>query len=134
MARIVRLRVCLQPGCGELTSSSRCHLHAEQHSLTVAAERATREPWRYLYGLRIWQEARGAKRRQAGYRCERCGREEYGRKALDVHHVRPLGELWRLAGGGTPAFNQAAFEYAATDEDALRCLCDPCHALEELER
>lgn len=131
----MKLRVCLEPGCGELTTSSRCPAHAEAHVIEIAEARERREPWRYLYGLKIWREAREAARRQAGYVCERCWRsEEWIGRALDVHHVRPLRELWALAGGGTPAFDQAAFEYAATDEAAIRCLCDPCHAAEELER
>lgn len=130
------MRICITPGCGSITSSgSRCFRCAATHAIDLSAERDRREPWRYLYGLKIWREAREAARRQASYRCERCDRgEELGARALDVHHVRPLGELWRLAQGGTPAFDQAAFEYAATDEAELRVLCDPCHAAEELER
>lgn len=131
----MKLRVCLEPGCGELTAKSRCEHHDQEHAHDVKSARDRNEPWRYLYGLTIWREAREAKRRQAGYVCERCGRSEewLGRVALDVHHVRALRDLWRMAGGGTPTFDQARFEYAATDEDALRCLCDPCHAIEELE-
>jgi hypothetical protein len=132
----VRLSTCPHPGCGEITSSGRCRKHAIERREAIADDRERREPWRYLYGLRIWKEAREAARRQAGYRCERCGalEELAGARALDVHHEEKLGELWRRYHGGTPAFAQAAFEIAATALEGLRVLCDPCHAQAELER
>lgn len=133
----MKLRPCARQRCGAIVRAPAryCEPHALEEAARLADDRDRREPWRYLYGLKVWREAREAARRQAGYACESCGRgEELAARALDVHHVRPLAELWRLAGGGTPAFDQPAFEYAATDEASLRVLCDPCHAQEELDR
>jgi hypothetical protein len=130
----LRLRPCVVAGCGELTPFSRCRGHAEQRAEAIRDDRARREPWRYLYGLKLWREAREAARRQAGYRCEECGAgEELGVRALDVHHSIKLATLWRRAAGGTPRFDQGAFERAATHPLRLKVLCDPCHVRLELQ-
>jgi hypothetical protein len=125
----MKLRVCLEAGCGALTPFSRCERHAKERAVALQAERAEREPWRYLYGLLIWREAREAAKRQAGYRCEECGiGEELGSGALDVHHRIKLRALWERAGGGTPRFAQWLFEQAATNPLHLLVLCNRCHA------
>lgn len=132
----MKLRICLEAGCGVLTPFSRCEPHARAHAGRVAEQREQREPWRYLYGLKVWKEAREAARRQAAFRCEDCGiaEELAGGKALDVHHNVALAELWARAGAGTPRFDLQAFERAATHPLRLRVLCDPCHGRRELER
>jgi hypothetical protein len=97
----LKLRPCAQPKCGAIVRAPAryCAPHALEQADRLADDRDRREPWRYLYGLKIWREAREAVRRQAGYACERCGRgEELAARALDVHHVRPLS-----SSGGSPA-------------------------------
>lgn len=131
----MKLRVCLEAGCGALTPFSRCEQHAKENAAAIAAQREELEPWRYFYGLQAWNEAREAARRRAGYRCEYCGALELvGEQAFDVHHRIALRELWRRAGGGTPAFNRGAFELAGLHLERLVVACDPCHAKAELER
>lgn len=132
----IRLKPCSVHGCGELTPFSRCAEHARKRAAAIADDRHRREPWRYLYGLTIWRDAREAARRQSGYRCEECGLAEElaGERALDVHHNIALEELWRRAGGGTPQFDQSTFERAATLQIRLIVLCDPCHARLDAER
>lgn len=129
----MKLRVCLEPACGELTPFSRCLGHAGDRAVEIRAERAELEPWRYLYGLNVWKEAREAARRRAGYSCEFCGAAELvGEEALDVHHRIALRELWQRAGGRTPHFRRGAFELAACHLDRLVVACDPCHREAEL--
>lgn len=123
------LRVCCEAGCGNVTRRYRCTSCEHEHADRTAADRARREPWRYLYGLTVWRNARDVARRDAGYRCVECGREESFRgRGLDVHHEPPLVELWTRAGGGTPYFDEHAFATAACDLANLYVLCDDCHA------
>ena len=126
----MKLRVCVAPGCGAIAvDGSRCFRCAADHAERRRLDRERREPWRYVYNLSAYREAREAARRQAGYRCEDCGAIAELGSALDADHDPPLHELWNVHGGAT-----SSFEAAATDPRYLVIRCRSCHARAELER
>lgn len=128
----MRLRVCLEAGCGELTPFSRCEPHAKENAERVRVDRDRLEPWRYVYGLASWHEAREARRRQDGFACVFCGELElHGGPALEVHHRIPLRVLWERAGGGTERFARWEFERAACYLEHLATACSRCNRDED---
>lgn len=69
-----RTRVCAEPGCPELTTTSRCPAHRRPRT------DRRRKPRDAYHHTEAWKRTSAAKRRTTPL-CERCGRP-----AHDVHH------------------------------------------------
>jgi 5-methylcytosine-specific restriction endonuclease McrA len=91
-----RRRPCLEPGCPETTTRSRCPAHESQHRAAKEARLRAADPRRAIYQSREWAQARAQARRRAQYRCEhvedgqRCPRIHGHGQRLEVHHVIPV--------------------------------------------
>lgn len=100
------LRPCLEHGCPELTTRSRCEYHERQHEQTVVERRGTATARGYD---RAWQELAAEYRRAHPY-CERCLRRGMRRKTQIIDHIVALRD-------GGPRL----------DRTNLMALCRSCH-------
>jgi 5-methylcytosine-specific restriction endonuclease McrA len=93
--------------------------------------RAELEPWRSLYKRGAWLNARARVLARDGRRCrgawngERCSET----RRLEVHHRRPLRDLWLEAAG-----EYGRFVELGCDERNLVTLCRRCHEAAEKAR
>ncbi|MDQ3608783.1 MAG: hypothetical protein M3459_07775 [Actinomycetota bacterium] len=105
------LRPCLERGCAELTTASRCPEHEREH--TNARLPGTTAAWR---------RARTAALRRAGHRCERCGRTDELHVTIEtIVAGTPQRTTWtpaKCSAGTATARSTARIETTyLTDED-----------------
>lgn len=79
------MRPCIEPGCPQLTTATRCSLHQRSKQRTTDARRGS--PTQRGYGP-PWQRARKAVLRLVPY-CVDCGHEGSKDNPLSVDHIVP---------------------------------------------
>ena len=105
--RTLPLRPCLQPGCSELVTSGRCHLHTRAQS----HERDARRENAYQRGYdKRWARCRAAFLALHPL-CDDCRAQDLYTTATEVHHVLKLADYPEL-------------KFESTN---LMALCHTCH-------
>lgn len=118
-------RVC--NGCGRRFKPTGSENRCEDCGPVPDRRERAGEPWRALYAMAEWQRARWRALVRDGHRCrgEWHGRRCRATSGLQVHHRRPLRELWR------EALDTADFVALACNLEWLVTLCPRCHAAAE---
>lgn len=130
-------KVC--PGCRRVFKARRGDVRCEDCAADVAHERgqtrsaavANGEPWRAIYKIGAWYNARRLTLARDDWSCRGSwnGRRCATPHRLQVHHTTPLRDLWRAAGSDFDLFVRLA-----TDVSKLVSLCPRCHARAEADQ
>ena len=108
-------KICLYPGCPNLTTTSYCIEHTRSNNREYNRHRLERDPDAYKRFGRRWREIRDLYISKHPL-CERCLEIGFLTPAAEVHHIVDVSE-----GGGD-------------DDTNLMSLCKSCHSSITLSR
>ena len=103
------MKICLYPGCPNLTTSTYCEEHTRSNNREYNRQRLERDPDFYKRYGRRWHEIRDLYISKHPL-CERCLEAGHLVPAEEVHHVLPLAD------GGD------------NSDENLMSLCKSCHS------